>query len=49
MELETSTPDVPLLGSPYDLRLALGEKVGETGIREALESGDWGFVRNLSH
>lgn len=47
MELETANPDVPLIGSPYDLRLALGEKVGETGIREALESGDWGFVHSF--
>ena len=25
MQPETTNPDVPLLGSPYDLRLALGE------------------------
>jgi pyruvate formate lyase activating enzyme len=47
MELATANPDVPLIGSPYELRLALGEKVGETGIREALESGDWGFVHSF--
>jgi pyruvate formate lyase activating enzyme len=48
MNPETSAPDVPLIGSPYDLRVALGEKVGETGIRDALESGDWGFVHSFT-
>ncbi len=47
MELETSDPDVPLVGSPYDLRLGLGDKVGEPGLRAALESGDWGFVHSF--
>jgi pyruvate formate lyase activating enzyme len=47
MELQSANPDVPLVGSPYDLRLALGEKVGEPGIRAALESGDWGFVHSF--
>jgi pyruvate formate lyase activating enzyme len=47
MEPATSNPDVPLIGSPYDLRVALGEKVGETGIRAALESGDWGFIHSF--
>ena len=47
MEPETSNPDVPLIGSPYDLRVSLGEKVGETGIRAALDSGDWGFVHSF--
>lgn len=44
---DTPDPDVPLIGSPYDLRLALGEKVGDSGIRAALESGDWGFVHSF--
>lgn len=47
MESETSPPEVPLIGSPYDLRLSLGEKVGETGVREALDSGEWGFVHSF--
>lgn len=41
------TPDVPLIGSPYDLRVALGEKVGDTDIRSAVDSGDWGFVHSF--
>jgi pyruvate formate lyase activating enzyme len=48
MELETANPDVPLIGSPYDLRVALGERVGETGMRQALDSGDWGFVHSFT-
>jgi pyruvate formate lyase activating enzyme len=47
MTPESSNPDVPLIGSPYDLRVSLGEKVGETGIREALDSGEWGFVHSF--
>jgi pyruvate formate lyase activating enzyme len=47
MAPETSNPEVPLIGSPYDLRLSLGEKAGETGIREALESGEWGFIHSF--
>jgi pyruvate formate lyase activating enzyme len=47
MALETPKAEVPLIGSPYDLRLALGEKVDQTSIREALDSGDWGFVHSF--
>jgi pyruvate formate lyase activating enzyme len=47
MKSEASAPDIPLIASPYDLRVALGEKAGETGIRAALESGDWGFIHSF--
>ncbi|MFL5240875.1 MAG: pyruvate formate-lyase-activating protein [Gemmataceae bacterium] len=47
MEPLTPDSDSGLMGSPYDLRLSLGEKVGETGIRSALESGDWGFIHSF--
>ena len=47
MTPETANPDVPLIGSPYDLRVSLGERVGETDIRSAVESGDWGFVHSF--
>jgi pyruvate formate lyase activating enzyme len=48
MNPDASNPDVPLVASPYDLRVSLGEKVGETDIRAALESGDWGFVHSFT-
>ncbi len=48
MSLDASAPDIPLIASPYDLRVSLGEKVGEGGIRAALESGDWGFVHSFT-
>ena len=48
MNTDAANPDVPLIASPYDLRVALGEKVGETDIRAALESGDWGFVHSFT-
>src|SRR4051794_41735332 len=47
MAIELPTSDVPLIGSPYDLRVALGEKVGETDIKSAVETGDWGFVHSF--
>jgi pyruvate formate lyase activating enzyme len=47
MNPDASNPDIPLIGSPYDLRVSLGEKAGETGIREALESGDLGFIHSF--
>jgi pyruvate formate lyase activating enzyme len=48
MIADVANPDVPLIASPYDLRVSLGEKVGETDIRSALESGDWGFVHSFT-
>jgi pyruvate formate lyase activating enzyme len=48
MNPDVSDPDVPLIASPYDLRVSLGEKVGEMDIRKALESGEWGFVHSFT-
>jgi pyruvate formate lyase activating enzyme len=45
---ESTEPEVPLIASPYDLRVSLGEKVGESGIRAALESGECGFVHSFT-
>jgi pyruvate formate lyase activating enzyme len=47
MTSDATNPDVPLIASPYDFRVSLGEKVGETGIREALDGGEWGFVHSF--
>jgi pyruvate formate lyase activating enzyme len=44
---ESPSTDVPLVGSPYDFRVSLGETTSEIGIREALESGEWGFVHSF--
>jgi pyruvate formate lyase activating enzyme len=48
MITEASAPDVPLMGSPYDLRVSMGEKVGETDVRSAIDNGDWGFVHSFT-
>src|SRR5215831_218007 len=48
MSVATPNPEVPLIASQYDLRVSLGEKVGEAGIRAALESGDPGFVHSFT-
>jgi len=48
MSAEVSDAEVPLVASQYDLRVSLGEKVGETGVRAALEKGDTGFVHSFT-
>ncbi len=48
MSTSDVTPEVPLIGSPYDLRVSLGEKVAERDVRSALESGDSGFVHSFT-
>lgn len=48
MNAAAAKPEVPLIGSPYDLRTSMGESVGETGIRSALETGDTGFVHSFT-
>jgi pyruvate formate lyase activating enzyme len=48
MKLAALPPEAPLIGSPFDLRLSMGEKVDETDIRSALESGDWGFIHSFT-
>lgn len=41
--------ETPLLAAnPYSLRVGLGEKVPETDMRAALESGDTGFVHSFT-
>ena len=47
MTQDTHT-EVPLVASPYDLRVSLGEHVGESPTRTALESGDLGFVHSFT-
>src|SRR5262245_29183548 len=48
MSPAASNPEVPLIGSPYDLRVSLGEKVSETDIRAGLETGEFGFVHSFT-
>lgn len=48
MNTTATDPEVPLEGSPYDLRVGLGERVSELDIRAALESGDLGFVHSFT-
>jgi pyruvate formate lyase activating enzyme len=48
MNNEVSSTDLPLMASPYDLRVSLGAHVNEGDIRAALESGDYGFVHSFT-
>lgn len=40
--------EVSLVASPYDLRVALGEHVGESPTRTALQGGELGFVHSFT-
>ena len=48
MSADVKDAEVPLIASPYDLRVSLGERVGEVGLRAALEKGDPGFVHSFT-
>jgi pyruvate formate lyase activating enzyme len=48
MTTAAAHPDVPLIGSQYDLRVSLGEKVPESDVQGALKSGDLGFVHSFT-
>ena len=38
----------PPIGSPFDFRISKADKVDETDIRSALESGEWGFFHSFT-
>jgi pyruvate formate lyase activating enzyme len=48
MSQEASPDSVPLIASPYELRTGFGDRVQESEIRAALESGDRGFVHSFT-
>ncbi|HVO26794.1 MAG TPA: pyruvate formate-lyase-activating protein [Candidatus Margulisiibacteriota bacterium] len=48
MSEEPATTEVPLVASPYDLRVSLGEHVNESRTAAALQSGDLGFVHSFT-
>jgi len=48
MKLETLEPAAPPIGSPFDLRVSVSEKVDEMDIRSAMDSGDWGFIHSFT-
>lgn len=48
MNSSPSNAEVPLIASPYDLRVALGAQASESDIRGALESGETGFVHSFT-
>ena len=48
MKLAALPPETPPIGSPFDLRLSMAEKVDETDVKSALESGDWGFFHSFT-
>jgi pyruvate formate lyase activating enzyme len=45
---QDSKNEAPLVASPYDLRVSLGDHVGESPTQAALQSGDLGFVHSFT-
>jgi pyruvate formate lyase activating enzyme len=48
MTQDSPKTEVPLVASPYDLRVSLGEHVDESRTKAALQSGDLGFVHSFT-
>ena len=48
MSAAAAGPEVPLIGSPYDLRVSLGERIPESEAQAALKSGELGFVHSFT-
>src|ERR1700745_617647 len=48
MKLETLEQATPPIGSPFDLRVSVSEKVDETDVRSARERGDWAFIHSFT-
>jgi pyruvate formate lyase activating enzyme len=48
MIASVDSPDTPLVASQYDFRVALGEKIADEDIGDALQTGDWGFVHSFT-
>src|ERR1041385_4908921 len=48
MKLEAMPATAPPIGSPFDLRVGVSEKVDEIDIRSAMDSGEWGFIHSFT-
>jgi pyruvate formate lyase activating enzyme len=46
--MSAQSTEVPLVASPYDLRVSLGEHVSEPDIETALKTGELGFVHSFT-
>jgi pyruvate formate lyase activating enzyme len=48
MNAPAAQSEIPLIASPYDLRVSLGDQVSEPDVRAALASGELGFVHSFT-
>lgn len=48
MKLAELAPEAPPVGSPFDFRIGAAQKLEETDIRSAIESGEWGFFHSFT-
>jgi pyruvate formate lyase activating enzyme len=48
MKLTQLAPEAPPVGSPFDFRIGSAQKLDETDLRTAIDSGDWGFFHSFT-
>ena len=48
MKLADLAPEAPPVGSPFDYRIGSAQKLDETDLRSAIDSGDWGFFHSFT-
>src|ERR1700740_513485 len=48
MKLAALPPEAPPVGSPFDFRIGSAQKLDETDVRTAIDSGDWGFFHSFT-
>jgi pyruvate formate lyase activating enzyme len=48
MSAAAATPEVPLVASPYDLRVGLSATTPEADVRAAVESGELGYLHSFT-
>ena len=47
MVTDTETTALPLIGSPYELRVGMSEKTSDADVKAAVERGDLGYVHSF--
>ena len=48
MKLGELAPEAPPVGSPFDFRIGAAQKLDESDLRSAIDSGDWGFFHSFT-
>lgn len=48
MQLAALPAEAPPIGSPFDFRIGSAQKLDETDLRSAIDSGEWGFFHSFT-